>query len=321
MVFVKQIFDQHCAHQLLKLAINAFNQGDYQTAIDHLTVIHEHESSVGRRCSEVVLFYLIESHTALGKIYWQRGSLDDAIEEYHTALGLAPRYADLYFTLAKIYSEHKEQSKARQALEQALSINPNYAEAKLNLAFLEAQAGNNKKALDMFCGLSQTDNFYDQVMYDKALEASARSDFRTAFKLFAQAFRVIPDRARSLCAMGQDAHRECRYDEAIKYYNQAKKLQSKYADVYNLLGVSLAQKGQNRQAIAQFQKAVKLAPRFSRAWLNLAYAWNQSGQLPKAKAALARVLDIDPNNRLANELAKKMKTTPVTKRGKKDVRK
>ncbi|MDO9026311.1 MAG: tetratricopeptide repeat protein, partial [bacterium] len=216
---------------------------------------------------------------------------------------------------------HKEQSKARQALEQALSINPNYTEAKLNLAFLEAQAGNNKKALDIFRGLSRTESFYDQMMFDRALEASARSDFRTAFKLFAQAFRVTPDRARSLCAMGQDAHRECRYDEAIKYYSQARKLQPKYADVYNLLGVSLAQMGQNRQAILQFQKAVKLAPRFSRAWLNLAYAWNQSGQIPKAKTALAKVLAIDPNHRLANELAKKMKKTLVTKRGKKDVRK
>jgi len=121
--------------------------------------------------------------------------------------------------------------------------------------------------------------------------------------------------------MGQDAHRDLRYEEAIKYYNQAKKLQPKYADVYNLLGVSLAQLGQNRQAILQFQKAVKLAPRFSRAWLNLAYAWNQSGQVSQAKTALAKMLDIDPNNRLANELAKKMKTTPVTKRGKGDVRK
>ncbi|MDP2807763.1 MAG: tetratricopeptide repeat protein, partial [bacterium] len=315
MVFVKHIFDQHCAHQLLKLSINAFNQGDYQTAIDHLTVIHDHESSVGRRCSEVVLFYLIESHTALGKIYWQRGSLEDAIEEYHTALGLAPKYADLYFTLAKIYSEYKEPAKSRQALEQALSINPNYTEAKLNLAFLEAQSGNNKKALDMFCGLSQTNSFYDQVLYDKALAASAKSDFHTAFRFFAQAFRVSPDRARSLCAMGQDAHRECRYDEAIKYYHQAKKLQPKYADVYNLLGVSLAQKGLNKQAIVQFQKAVKLAPGFSRAWLNLAYAWDQLGQTIKTKTALAKVMAIDPHNRLANQLAKKMKTASGTKRG------
>jgi len=315
MVFVKQIFDQHCTHQLLKLSINAFNQGDYQTAIDHLTVIHNHENSVGKRCSEVVVFYLIESHTALGKIYWHLGNLEDAIEEYHNALGLAPRYADLYFTLAKIYSEHHEPAKARQALEQALSINPNYNEAKLNLAFLEAQSGNNKRALDIFCGLAQTDSFYDQVVYDKALEASSKSDFRAAFKLFAQAFRVTPDRARSLCAMGQDAHRECRYDEAIKYYNQAKKLQPKYADVYNLLGVSLAQKGLNKQAIVQFQKAVKLAPRFSRAWLNLAYAWNQLGQVAKTKTALARVLVIDPNNRLANQLSIKLKPSAVRKGG------
>ena len=178
---------------------------------------------------------------------------------------------------------------------------------------MEAQSGNNKRALDIFCGLAQTDSFYDQAMYDKALEASSKSDFRTAFKLFAQAFRITPDRARSLCAMGQDAHRECRYDEAIKYYNQAKKLQPKYADVYNLLGVSLAQMGQNKQAILQFQKAVKLAPRFSRAWLNLAYAWHQSGNISQAKTALAKMLAIDPNTRLANGLAK-MEVTPSPRR-------
>ena len=311
MAFVREILDQHCLNQFLKLALKSFNEGNYQQTIESLEMIRQHDQSVGHKCSDVVTFYLIEARVAMAKLYWKQGNAIAAIEEYQEAIKLAPKYADLHLSLGRIYAGRHEYLPAENSFKKALEINPNYIEAILSQAYLAAEQGLHEKAVELFIGLSAKTNFYKQELFDKALAEANKGNLTRSVKDFNLAFKTSPDRAETLCALGQDALRDNSCQEAVKYFLQAKKLKPGYADIYNLLGVCYTHTGEWNKAARLLKQAVKLAPHFTRAWLNLCIVSEKLDRKSQALAACKKAAKLEPKNILAAETLERLclKTT------------
>jgi tetratricopeptide (TPR) repeat protein len=87
------------------------------------------------------------------------------------------------------------------------------------------------------------------------------------------------------------------YDEAIKWYSDALKLQPNDVNVSTDLGVSYYYLNQPDKALAQFDKSLKLDGRHVKTLLNLGIVRAFGKQdLPGAQQAWQQVIDIAPNS-------------------------
>jgi tetratricopeptide (TPR) repeat protein len=306
MTFVDLIIERQSCDQALKRAVALFNGRRYPQAVKILEALYHPELKECNQFSEVVQFYLIESRIALGKLALHRHRYAEAVARYRGAVKIAPHYADLHFTIGSIHLGQKRYPAARAEFARALKINPRYQDARVQLGLLEFQRRRPAAALRLFNRLASDCSLVNQERFDRAMTAAGRRQYQRAEALFAEAFTARPDRGRALCAMGQDANRECQYGQAIAHFLQAQTLAPAYADVYNHLGACYSQKSQWARAIRQFGLAVKLAPRFTRAWLNLAYTSERQGDTDGALWAARNVLRLDDGNKLALEMVQRL---------------
>jgi CubicO group peptidase (beta-lactamase class C family) len=98
---------------------------------------------------------------------------------------------------------------------------------------------------------------------------------------------------------------------ALERYAQLKKSGNPDADIHeatlNSLGYMLLQQGQTRDAIVAFQRNVKEYPQSSNVYDSLGEAYMNGGQKVLAIASYEKALQLDPTNRNAVEMLKKLK--------------
>lgn len=86
-------------------------------------------------------------HYGLGIIHEQRGSLDEAIREYKLAAAIEPNYAEPYAALGIAYGKKDMLAEARNALENAVDLKPETAYPHYNLAVTLDRLGDGKHAI------------------------------------------------------------------------------------------------------------------------------------------------------------------------------
>ena len=98
---------------------------------------------------------------------------------------------------------------------------------------------------------------------------------------------------------GTELYDAKKYDEAIKYFDKAIKVNPKYANAYYNRGNSYRNQGQRNLAIADYTKAIALNPRDIDYYLKRGDAYEWSGQLRLAVDDYNRALKINPNDIMA----------------------
>ncbi len=113
---------------------------------------------------------------------------------------------------------------------------------------------------------------------------------------------TAPAYSQSPTAQASDLIRQGRVAEAQSVIDQALKVRSSDAELWNLAGILNAQTGHSGDAEHAFQKAVALAPKLKAAWLNLGRLYQQmnaSGNVSAADRSIAAyetVLRLDANS-------------------------
>ena len=91
-----------------------------------------------------------EAHFNLGMAYQSRNQYDKAIYHLKKAVELAPDYADAFYQLGLVYEKWRKYREARRAYEKALEFAPDSAVAHLSLGKLFYRSGDRKKASQYF---------------------------------------------------------------------------------------------------------------------------------------------------------------------------
>jgi tetratricopeptide (TPR) repeat protein len=121
----------------------------------------------------------------------------------------------------------------------------------------------------------------------------------------------MDEHLQELYELGKKLFDEGRYSEAEPVLRDVIRINPRYADVQNKLGVISNLNGDLKAAAAHFEKALELNPRYTEASLNLAVTYNDLGEFRKAQevfSVAAQIAHPDPNaidpfiaGKLANE--------------------
>jgi tetratricopeptide (TPR) repeat protein len=98
---------------------------------------------------------LANQHADLGEAYAEAGDMTAAIEQYRTALDLAPTFHDLRYRLARLLLEVGRSLEARDELEAVVAARPGFKEARAALGMACYVSGDRVSAGEVWSELAQ----------------------------------------------------------------------------------------------------------------------------------------------------------------------
>jgi Tfp pilus assembly protein PilF len=178
-------------------------------------------------------------HLANGRTYLLNGQLNEAITELSTAVSLDPKLTEAHSLLGVAYDKKGLGDRAKDSYEHAVKTDSDDAQALNNLGFSLYQNGNYRAAVDRLkraVKLAPTD---DRILNNLGLALCRLGKFEEAYKHFARAtgpYTGNLNTARMLERFGRD-------DEAIKYYEDARRIEPnstlalrRLSDLYKRVG-------------------------------------------------------------------------------------
>jgi len=209
------------------------------------------------------------AHNNLGNTLAERGFLDAAMDEYHTALRLDPIYADAHADLGNALVKKGRYAEAISHYLLALRFRPVDPAVHYGLGLALMRSGRRDEARAEF---EQTvrlkpDNPDAWSNLAELLVSTGRWD--GAADAYAEAIRLRPDNADTRVNYGNVLAQLGRRPEAVTEYQSALVLQPAAADVHNNLGSLLAESGRFDEAKVQFEAALRLRPDYQAARDNL----------------------------------------------------
>ncbi len=175
------------------------------------------------------------AHSLIGDTLAARKQLDQAREEYETALALWPRNSEAHNKLGLVLARQGFLDDAICRYEEALRINPRNASAHNNMASALVETGE----------------------LDRAAEH------------YEQALLIEPEFGPALNGLGVVKARMERMDEAVEDFIQAIGLCPECSEPHNNLGRALTLQGYLEEAAVQIELAIKLSPENAEAYNNL----------------------------------------------------
>lgn len=99
----------------------------------------------------------------------------------------------------------------------------------------------------------------------------------------------MDDRLKQLLVLGREHYSRHEYDDAERALRQVVAKADHFADVHNMLGVILHERGDFVGAESHFERAVELNEKYTEALLNLAVTYNDLGKYEASRQVCSRI--------------------------------
>jgi tetratricopeptide (TPR) repeat protein len=118
--------------------------------------------------------------------------------------------------------------------------------------------------------------------------------YEDAIKCYDKALKIDPNEKDVLCNKGLSLQGLRKYDEAIVQFDEALKVDPKYVEALNAKGVCLSAQGMNEEAIVQFDEALKVDPKYVEALNAKGVCLSAQGMNEEAIVQFDEALKVDP---------------------------
>ncbi|GBD94174.1 TPR repeat-containing protein YrrB [bacterium BMS3Abin05] len=211
------------------------------------------------------------------------------------------------FTSAKVYLQQDNIKKAIEQLEIEVKQNPTNAEAFYLLGASYAKEGKFDKMNQAFAAsLKITDKYKKDIEnyrlkywgqnYNMGVRLLKAKKYDDAIKSFETAIKVDPARAESYQNMAFTYLKKKDIKKAEEIYNKLLKLKNDDPRVYFSLGTIYFNEKQYPNAIKMFKKTIELNPKNKEAFSYLALTYDLSGNTEKAFDMYKKALKNNPND-------------------------
>lgn len=244
------------------------------------------------------------------------GNNDRAKALLEESVALDPNFFYSRYNLGMILVILHEWKEAKENLEKAIELNVPVPEVHFELAKALKGLGESDRAMQEM-KLYQDEKKSDESALEAATAAAQGDKDIEAGKLqdaalqYRQAIEDAPKTAAyryklsiALQKAGDDPGARAQLEEAVR-------LDPKLAGAQDALGFVLAQAGDADGAIEHFRLAVQAAPAWTEAWINLAGELAAGAHFSEARDAVAKALELEPENAQARELRDQLSRDPA----------
>jgi len=127
----------------------------------------------------------------------------------------------------------------------------------------------------------------------------ALREYDNAIKDFSQAIKLEPDNSSFFTLRGEAHYMKHLYDAALSDLTEAIRLDPTNLTAYNDRGCTLKNQGEYHKAEQQFNEVLRMAPKNALAFANRGTLWFAQDQLDKALADLNKSIQLDPKQSFA----------------------
>lgn len=180
-----------------------------------------------------------KEHLASGRSYLLSGRFNEAIAELSTAASLDPKLSEAHNLLGVAYDKKGLADRAKDSYERAVKEEPEDAQTLNNLGFSLYQNGNYRAAVDRLKRAAKLAPTDERILNNLGLALCRLGKFQDAFKSFARATGPLTGNLNT----GRMLERFGRDDDAIKYYEDARRIDpssafalKRLADLYKRTG-------------------------------------------------------------------------------------
>jgi tetratricopeptide (TPR) repeat protein len=235
-------------------------------------------------------------HNNLGKAYFERNFLDQALTEFKEAVRIDSNYADAHNNLGAIYVKKKLLDSAIEEFKLALSIKPDYADAHHNLGVAYEEKGLTQQAVEEFQKAQRTGHNVVDIYHKMGTINFNRGLLDEAVVQFKRVLKLNPDYALSHYYLGKIWLKKGQIDQAIAEYQEAIRAKPDFDEAYLDLGNIYFDQSLYEKAATQYRRAAEINPKSPKGHSNLGIVYEKQGRYSEAIAEFNKVLSLRPND-------------------------
>ncbi|MDP8205636.1 MAG: tetratricopeptide repeat protein [Candidatus Electryonea clarkiae] len=234
-----------------------------------------------------------EPHINIGKLYYQMGEFDKAVEWLKKAIAFDPPQKDLiYNNLGMMYAKKGDQLTAISMFEKALSIGMQSAAVYKNIGAARYQLKDYQGAIEAFSAAIELKpdlkSLYEEMLKRTVIDFFEKDD---------EEFGKIVQAAKDHIERGVKEEELAVYDSVSvrKFLQNSPK---RAIDYFNLAR-ALESNEELESAIINYEKSLRLNPRNPQVYLRIGIIALKQNENEKAVSYLRQALTLDPNNTTA----------------------
>ncbi|WP_293347462.1 MULTISPECIES: serine protease [unclassified Microcoleus] len=272
-----------------------------------------------------------EDWISYGNQLWRVGKYSEAIDAFDKALAINPKSSLAWYARGLGVYDQGNYVDAVRCFSKAVEIKPDFYAAwrkkgdalgaskqygfaldAIERAIEEAEKQNQKDfALYWRKGVTLRELKRDPeaiIAYTKSIEIQphpypyvnrgslygGKGDYDNALKDYNEAIKLDPKNAIAYSNRGDVYYNKGDYDNALKVYTEAIKLDPKYAIAYSNRGNLYREKGDYDNALKDFNEAIKLDPKYAIAYSNRGNIYSDKGDYDNALKDFNEAIKLDP---------------------------
>lgn len=197
-----------------------------------------------------------------GKARFILKEYDKAQTSFEKLIEVKGPNAPAYFYLGMIAKEKADTAGAVARFEAALQQDPDYYEPMVQLGGLYATRLD-KRALDYFANALRVSPLSLEVLYARAMYYQDKKQYAEAIKDYESMIEISPLSRTPYYNIGYIYFQRENPDLAIKYFEEAMRIDEEYVEAIYMSGLSHEMKGDILTAIQRYQKCLEIAPAFT----------------------------------------------------------
>jgi predicted TPR repeat methyltransferase len=196
----------------------------------------------------------------LGMTLFAQKKWNEAIQAYQSAIDLRPDYTDAYYNLGLALNNAGRRPEAMNTYEALMALYPNHFGGLFQLGCLWMQQRQYKTAAEKFLLIEKNYPYHLETEMNLAacyLELGFLNDAKIRYS---GVLDHSPTDTQALFNLGVISMREGQFKEAIEFYLQAVKIDTRFYDAHNNLGVAYLTLKDQSAALLHFRAAAQLQP-------------------------------------------------------------